>query len=47
MARLVPDKVEVAPASPALGLEIEGQVILLYPPLVLPLDSVSTSFSAT
>ena len=47
MAGLVPERIEVAPASPALGLKIEGQVFLLCPPLFLPLDSVSTSFSAT
>ncbi len=47
MARLVKEMTEVAPASATLGLEIERQVVLLCPPLLLPLDSVSTSFSAT
>lgn len=47
MASLVQEMTELAPASAALGLEVERQVILLCPPLFLPLDSVSTSFSAT
>lgn len=47
MARLAQEMTEVAAAFAALGLEVEKQVIPLCPPLFLPLDSVSTSFSAT
>ena len=44
---LAQEMTDVAAASEALGLEVEKQVIPLSPPLFLPLDSVSISFSAT